>query len=196
MSTNGIVIHYTGWGCVSHNQQEIHCFKQEFCIQFAQLFHGCNPGVKWDCLYLLIQTRLDLPVTVLCSYFWRIQGNSSDFETCTSQLVSLGYFYDSACGLCGIPSVEFFSCVLWCLLPFVIPSVLMSSRYCPSCVWLDFTGQHTGTDTLLTWHLTGFKIRKFYFLRCYPWEISSETTNAGGQHWNVVGLLSWVNCPM
>jgi hypothetical protein len=35
MSTRGIIIHYIGWGCQSPNPQEIHCFKWEFCVQFA-----------------------------------------------------------------------------------------------------------------------------------------------------------------
>jgi hypothetical protein len=39
-STNGIVIHYIGWGFQSPNLQEIHCFKWEFCVQFALYFSG------------------------------------------------------------------------------------------------------------------------------------------------------------
>lgn len=38
MSTTGIVIHFIGGGCQSCNSQEIHCFKQEFCVQFVQCF--------------------------------------------------------------------------------------------------------------------------------------------------------------
>ena len=38
--TNGIVIHYIGWGCRFSSPQGIHCFKWEFCVQFTQCFAG------------------------------------------------------------------------------------------------------------------------------------------------------------
>ena len=51
MSTSGMVIHYTGWGCQSPNLQEIHYFKWEFCVWFAwfkfvQHFLEHNASVK------------------------------------------------------------------------------------------------------------------------------------------------------
>jgi cytochrome b561 len=35
MSTSGIFIPYTGWGCQSPNTQEIHCFKWELYVPFV-----------------------------------------------------------------------------------------------------------------------------------------------------------------
>ena len=43
ISTSGVVIHYVGWSCQSTNPQAIHCFKWEFCVQFAQRFSGTYP---------------------------------------------------------------------------------------------------------------------------------------------------------
>lgn len=93
-----------------------------------------------------------------------------------------------------MPSIEFFSWVFWCLLPVFIPSVSISSRCCPWCVWLYLTSQHTGTDALFTWQLPGFKRRKFDLLRCYPREICSKTTCPGVRHWsgfrpNILGKM-------
>jgi len=40
MLTSVVIIHHTGWGCQSPKPQEIHCFKWEFCVQFAPCFSG------------------------------------------------------------------------------------------------------------------------------------------------------------
>jgi len=45
--------------------------------------------------------------------------------------------------------------------------------------------------------LPGFSVRKVHLLRCYPREISSETTYPGVQHWNafrpnILGKMSYV----
>ena len=46
MSTGGVVIHFVGWSCQSPNPQAIHCFKWEFCVQFARCFSGTYPWRK------------------------------------------------------------------------------------------------------------------------------------------------------
>jgi hypothetical protein len=43
MSISGVVMHYVVWGCQSPNPQAIHCFKWEFCVQFARRFSGTYP---------------------------------------------------------------------------------------------------------------------------------------------------------
>jgi len=53
MSTSGVVIYYTGWGCKSPSPLEIHSIKWKFCVRFArfrflQLFQECATGVKRD----------------------------------------------------------------------------------------------------------------------------------------------------
>jgi hypothetical protein len=48
MSTSGIILQSTEWGCQTPNPPKIHCFKGEFCVQFVWYFQKQYPGIKQD----------------------------------------------------------------------------------------------------------------------------------------------------
>jgi hypothetical protein len=61
MSASGIVMHYKGWGCHSHNPQEIHCFKWKYCVwfawfQFVQCFFRVYPWHKTRPACIILST--------------------------------------------------------------------------------------------------------------------------------------------
>jgi hypothetical protein len=55
--TSGIVMHYIGCGCQSHNLQEIHCLKGAFVFDLHDMFHEPNPAVQRDLPVLLSDFR-------------------------------------------------------------------------------------------------------------------------------------------
>jgi hypothetical protein len=46
MCTSGIVVHYIGCGCQSHNPLEVHYLKGAFVFDLHDMFHEPNPVVR------------------------------------------------------------------------------------------------------------------------------------------------------